>query len=75
MTILLCCGTGAYASQNEFIQDLKMMWFGLYSRSNGKLDSSGFEHVFVGQSMHMIKCNRVRHPLCVMSSNAFLCDR
>lgn len=40
---------GAYSSQNEFIQDLKMMWFGLYSRSNGMLDSSGFEHVFVGE--------------------------
>ncbi|XP_056109848.1 uridylate-specific endoribonuclease A [Rhinichthys klamathensis goyatoka] len=40
---------GAYASQSEFIQDLKMMWFGLYSRSDGKLDSSGFEHIFVGE--------------------------
>ncbi|XP_048055330.1 LOW QUALITY PROTEIN: uridylate-specific endoribonuclease A [Megalobrama amblycephala] len=40
---------GAYSSQSEFIQDLKMMWFGLYSRSSGKLDSSGFEHIFVGE--------------------------
>ncbi|KAK7155526.1 hypothetical protein R3I93_010229 [Phoxinus phoxinus] len=40
---------GAYSSQSEFIQDLKMMWFGLYSRSDGKLDSSGFEHIFVGE--------------------------
>uniref|UniRef100_A0A672N4Q8 Uridylate-specific endoribonuclease n=1 Tax=Sinocyclocheilus grahami TaxID=75366 RepID=A0A672N4Q8_SINGR len=39
---------GVYSSQSEFIKDLKMMWFGLYSRSSGKLDSSGFEHIFVG---------------------------
>ncbi|XP_051986888.1 uridylate-specific endoribonuclease A [Xyrauchen texanus] len=40
---------GVYSSQEEFIQDLKMMWFGLYTRSNDKLDSSGFEHIFVGE--------------------------
>ncbi|XP_055069839.2 uridylate-specific endoribonuclease A [Misgurnus anguillicaudatus] len=40
---------GAYSSQSEFIQDLKMMWFGLYSRSKGPLDSSAFEHIFVGE--------------------------
>ncbi|NP_001074167.1 uridylate-specific endoribonuclease A precursor [Danio rerio] len=41
---------GVYGSQSEFLQDLKMMWFGLYSRSDGvKLDSSGFEHIFVGE--------------------------
>uniref|UniRef100_A0A671M8N5 Uridylate-specific endoribonuclease n=1 Tax=Sinocyclocheilus anshuiensis TaxID=1608454 RepID=A0A671M8N5_9TELE len=40
---------GVYSSQSEFIQDLKMMSFGLYSRSSGKLDSSGFEHIFVGE--------------------------
>ncbi|XP_065128676.1 uridylate-specific endoribonuclease A [Paramisgurnus dabryanus] len=40
---------GAYSSESEFIQDLKMMWFGLYSRSNGQLDSSAFEHIFVGE--------------------------
>ncbi|XP_041097478.1 poly(U)-specific endoribonuclease-A, partial [Polyodon spathula] len=40
---------GYYSSEVEFIQDLKMMWFGLYSRGNGKLDSSGFEHVFSGE--------------------------
>lgn len=54
-THLLCYGPGAYSSQSEFIQDLKMMWFGLYSRSDGKLDSSGFEHIFVGQSV----CNHM----------------
>uniref|UniRef100_UPI003AAEE831 uridylate-specific endoribonuclease A n=1 Tax=Centroberyx gerrardi TaxID=166262 RepID=UPI003AAEE831 len=40
---------GRYASEEEFIQDLKMMWFGLYSRNNNKMDSSGFEHIFAGE--------------------------
>lgn len=40
---------GVYASEEEFIQDLKMMWFGLYSRNNKKMDSSGFEHIFAGE--------------------------
>ncbi|XP_018580927.1 uridylate-specific endoribonuclease A [Scleropages formosus] len=40
---------GLYGSQSELIQDLKMMWFGLYTRSKGKMDSSGFEHTFLGE--------------------------
>ncbi|XP_039972014.1 poly(U)-specific endoribonuclease-A [Xiphias gladius] len=40
---------GVYASEEEFIQDLKMMWFGLYSRNNNMMDSSGFEHIFAGE--------------------------
>uniref|UniRef100_A0A3Q3XCY8 Uridylate-specific endoribonuclease n=1 Tax=Mola mola TaxID=94237 RepID=A0A3Q3XCY8_MOLML len=40
---------GVYASEEDFIQDLKMMWFGLYSRYNKKMDSSGFEHIFAGE--------------------------
>ncbi|XP_034389663.1 poly(U)-specific endoribonuclease-A [Cyclopterus lumpus] len=40
---------GIYASEEEFIQDLKMMWFGLYSRNNNMMDSSGFEHIFAGE--------------------------
>ncbi|KAK2889355.1 hypothetical protein QQF64_028490 [Cirrhinus molitorella] len=40
---------GVYATQSEFIQDLKMMWFGLYSRANGQQDSSAFEHIFAGE--------------------------
>ncbi|XP_030634467.1 uridylate-specific endoribonuclease A [Chanos chanos] len=40
---------GIYRSVSDFIYDLKMMWFGLYSRYNGKMDSSGFEHIFAGE--------------------------
>ncbi|XP_061544289.1 uridylate-specific endoribonuclease A [Phycodurus eques] len=40
---------GVYTSEEEFIYDLKMMWFGLYSRNKGKMDSSGFEHIFAGE--------------------------
>uniref|UniRef100_A0A3Q0QTR2 Uridylate-specific endoribonuclease n=1 Tax=Amphilophus citrinellus TaxID=61819 RepID=A0A3Q0QTR2_AMPCI len=39
---------GIYKSEEEFTEDLKMMWFGLYSR-NKQLDSSGFEHIFAGE--------------------------
>lgn len=38
-----------YTTEKEFIDDLQKMWFGLYSRSSGEADSSGFEHVFVGE--------------------------
>lgn len=37
-----------YSSEQEFVTDLKNMWFGLYSRGNEEEDSSGFEHVFSG---------------------------
>ncbi|NXF80672.1 ENDUC protein, partial [Sclerurus mexicanus] len=41
---------GLYPSAESFRADLHSMWFGLYSRSGGKvLDSSGFEHVFHGE--------------------------
>ncbi|XP_017271325.1 poly(U)-specific endoribonuclease-A [Kryptolebias marmoratus] len=40
---------GVYKSEEDFLYDLKMMWFGLYSRNNNKLDSSGFEHIFAGE--------------------------
>lgn len=40
---------GLYTSEKEFTDDLHKMWFGLYSRSSGEADSSGFEHVFVGE--------------------------
>ncbi|KAM9230873.1 uridylate-specific endoribonuclease isoform 3-T3 [Dugong dugon] len=38
-----------YSSEQEFVNDLKNMWFGLYSRRDGEGDSSGFEHVFSGE--------------------------
>lgn len=40
--------TDRYSSEQEFLNDLKNMWFGLYSRGNDERDSSGFEHVFSG---------------------------
>ncbi|XP_069828321.1 uridylate-specific endoribonuclease [Dendropsophus ebraccatus] len=40
---------GLYENDQEFLDDLRQMWFGLYSRSSGEQDSSGFEHVFVGE--------------------------
>ncbi|KAK2101680.1 hypothetical protein P7K49_019346 [Saguinus oedipus] len=38
-----------YGSEQEFVDDLKYMWFGLYSRGKEEGDSSGFEHVFSGE--------------------------
>ncbi|XP_054771958.2 uridylate-specific endoribonuclease-like [Lytechinus pictus] len=40
---------GHFASQAEFKDFLNATWFGLYSRSGGVLDSSAFEHTFVGE--------------------------
>ncbi|XP_040281878.1 poly(U)-specific endoribonuclease-D-like [Bufo bufo] len=40
---------GYYTSVEGFETDLREMWFGLYTRSKGSLDSSGFEHVFSGE--------------------------
>uniref|UniRef100_A0A4W3HG84 Uridylate-specific endoribonuclease n=1 Tax=Callorhinchus milii TaxID=7868 RepID=A0A4W3HG84_CALMI len=38
-----------YKTVEEFKEDLKKMWFGLYSRAYGAQDSSGFEHIFLGE--------------------------
>ncbi|XP_063813154.1 uridylate-specific endoribonuclease D-like [Pseudophryne corroboree] len=40
---------GYYTSTASFKTDLKEMWFGLYTRTKGPLDSSGFEHIFHGE--------------------------
>lgn len=37
-----------YSTEQEFVNDLKNMWFGLYSRGKEDGDSGGFEHVFLG---------------------------
>ncbi|CEF71104.1 Poly(U)-specific endoribonuclease [Strongyloides ratti] len=34
---------------NNYIGCLKHLWFGRYSRARGVMDSSGFEHVFMGE--------------------------
>ncbi|CAH1775631.1 unnamed protein product [Owenia fusiformis] len=40
----------ASSDRNSFVQQLKDTWFLKYSRSQGRaMDSSGFEHVFVGE--------------------------
>nr|XP_060619799.1 LOW QUALITY PROTEIN: uridylate-specific endoribonuclease [Anolis sagrei ordinatus] len=38
-----------YDTESDFVADLKKMWFGLYSRGNDEGDSSGFEHIFLGE--------------------------
>uniref|UniRef100_A0A0K0EV26 Endoribonuclease n=1 Tax=Strongyloides venezuelensis TaxID=75913 RepID=A0A0K0EV26_STRVS len=35
--------------RNTLVENLKQIWFHPYSRSRGILDSSGFEHVFMGE--------------------------
>ena len=36
-------------SKADFKRQVKELWFGMYSRAKGKLGSSGFEHVFLGE--------------------------
>mmetsp|Transcript_7981 Transcript_7981/g.8747 ORF Transcript_7981/g.8747 Transcript_7981/m.8747 type:complete len:407 (-) Transcript_7981:154-1374(-) len=45
---LLAKGKTRATDRNEFIRELNRVWFGLYSRK-ARNDSSGFEHVFVGE--------------------------
>eukprot|EP00057_Strongylocentrotus_purpuratus_P035399 XP_798998.3 PREDICTED: poly(U)-specific endoribonuclease [Strongylocentrotus purpuratus] len=40
---------GHFSSEADFKDFMKTTWFGLYSRSGGTLDSSAFEHTFVGE--------------------------
>ncbi|XP_071486702.1 uridylate-specific endoribonuclease D-like, partial [Diadema antillarum] len=40
---------GYFASASEFRDYVKSIWFDLYTRSGGTIDSSGFEHTFVGE--------------------------
>lgn len=34
---------------NAFKEQIRTLWFGLYSRGSGPAGSSGFEHVFIGE--------------------------
>lgn len=36
-------------SESKFLDALKQLWFGEYSRAKGVKDTSGFEHVFMGE--------------------------
>ena len=36
-------------SPSTFRSSLQQLWFGQYSRAKGEPDSSGFEHVFIGE--------------------------
>lgn len=45
---LLARGKTKAADRAQFIAELEELWFGLYSRK-ARNDSSGFEHVFVGE--------------------------
>lgn len=45
---LLLSGHTKAKSRDEFIRELNNLWFGLYTRKV-RNDSSGFEHVFVGE--------------------------
>lgn len=40
-----------YASgdDNQFLKWMKKLWFDHYSRAKGKADTSGFEHIFIGE--------------------------
>ncbi|XP_059970179.1 uridylate-specific endoribonuclease [Mesoplodon densirostris] len=38
-----------YSTEQEFVNDLKNTWFGLYSRGKEEGHSGGFEHVFSGK--------------------------
>merc|ERR1712002_1017932 len=40
---------GYFSSQTAFKNYIENVWFSLYSRSSGRLDSSAFEHIFVGE--------------------------
>uniref|UniRef100_A0A915DAP1 Endoribonuclease n=1 Tax=Ditylenchus dipsaci TaxID=166011 RepID=A0A915DAP1_9BILA len=37
-------------SENQFRQWLLQLWFASYSRARGNIDTSGFEHVFMGEA-------------------------
>jgi len=49
LTSTFLISNGYFGSVNEFRAYFKNIWFTLYSRSSGTSDSSGFEHVFVGE--------------------------
>ncbi len=48
ITLIICLGVfnGDYTA---FEDKVRTLWFHMYERANGKLSSSGFEHVFIGK--------------------------
>ena len=49
LNVFIFVHTGYFSSQNAFRNFVENVWFSLYSRSSNKLDSSAFEHIFVGE--------------------------
>jgi poly(U)-specific endoribonuclease len=45
----ICIEGLANSVDDDFKKELRQYWFHRYSRSGGPVDSTGFEHIFVGE--------------------------